>query len=99
MTLQARELGVADRRQDDAEERLADARHPAEEQVARVDLSLLVLVVRGRDLGKKDHVGERLFGFVADEGIAGLGDDGAVQVDGFLKLRMHAKQESYTKWI
>ena len=87
--LEARELRVADRREDHAEERLAHAGHAAEQQVAGVDLPLLVLVVGGRDLRQQNDVGERLFRLVADERVPGLGDDGLVQVYGFLKLRVH----------
>ena len=87
--LEARELRVADRGEDDAEERLADARHAAQQQVAGVDLPLLVLVVGGRNLRQQHDVGEGLFGVVADEGVARLGDDGVVQVDGFLEFWMH----------
>ena len=64
-SLQADELRVADRGEDDAEERLADARHAAQQQVAGVDLSLLLLVVRGRNLRHQHDVGERLGGVVA----------------------------------
>ena len=87
--LDARELRVADGGEDDAEERLADAGHAAQQQVAGVDLPLLVLVVGRRNLRQQHDVGERLLGVVADERLAGLGDDGVVQVDGFLELRMH----------
>ena len=94
--LQARELRVADRREDHAEKRLADARHAAQQQVAGVDLPLLILVVGGRDLRQQHDVGEGLFRFVADQRVACFGHDGFVQVDGFLKLRMHADRESYS---
>ena len=58
--LDARELGVADRRENDAEEGLADAGHAAQQQVAGVDLPLLLLVVGGRNLRQQHDVGERL---------------------------------------
>ena len=87
--LDARELGVADRGEDDAEERLADAGHAAQQQVAGVDLPLLVLVVGGRNLRQQDDVGERLRGVVTDERLAAFGDDGVVKVDGFFEVRMH----------
>ena len=58
--LDARELGVADRGEDHAEERLADARHAAQQQVAGVDLPLLVLVVGGRNLRQQHDVGQGL---------------------------------------
>ena len=74
-SLDARELRVADRREDDAEKRLADAGHAAQQQVAGVDLPLLVLVVGRRNLRQQHDVGERLFGVVADERVAGFGDD------------------------
>ncbi len=73
--LDARELRVADRRDDDAEERLADARHAPQQQVAGVHLALLVLVVRRRNLRHQHDVGERLFPLVSNERLAGFGDD------------------------
>ena len=87
--LEARELGVADRREDHAEERLADARHAAQQQVAGVDLPLLALVVGGRNFRQQHDVGERLGGVVADERLAALGDDGVVKIDGFLEVWVH----------
>ena len=87
--LDARELGVADGGEDDAEERLADAGHAAQQQVAGVDLALLLLVVRGRNLRQQHDVGERLGRVVADERLAAFGDDRLVKVDGFLEVRMH----------
>ena len=87
--LEARELGVADRGEDDAEERLADARHAAQQQVAGVDLPLFVLVVGGRNFRQQHDVGERLRGVVADERLAAFGDDGVVEIDGFLEVRVH----------
>ena len=89
--LDARELRAADRGEDDAEKRLADARDAAQQQVAGVDLALLVLVVRRRNFRQQHDVGERLLGLVADERVAGLGDDGFVEIDGFLQLRMHGR--------
>ena len=88
-SLQARERRVADRRENHAEERLADARDAAQQQVAAVDLPLLVLVVGRRNLRQQHDVGEGLFGVVADERVARFGHDGLVQVDGFLEFRMH----------
>ena len=87
--LKPRKLRVADRGDDHAEERLADTRHPSQQQVAGVHLSLLVLVVRRRNLRHQHDIGERLLPFVSDQGLAGLGDDGVVKVDGFFQLRMH----------
>ena len=87
--LQAHELRVADRGQDDAEERLADAGHAAKQQVAGVDLALLLLVVGRRNLRQQHDVGERLGGLVADEGLAAFGDDLFVKGDGFFEVRMH----------
>ena len=75
--LDARELGVADRREDHAEERLADAGHAAQQQVAGVDLPLAPLVVGGRDFREQDDVGDGLRGVVADERLAAFGEDGA----------------------
>jgi hypothetical protein len=83
-SLDAGKLRVADRRDDDAEKRFADAGHAAQEKVAGVDLPLLVLVVGRRNLRHEDDVGERLFRLVSDERLAGFGDDGLVKFDGFL---------------
>ncbi len=58
--LQARELRVADGREDDAEERLADAGHAAQQQVAGADLALFLLVVGRGNFGQQDDVGELL---------------------------------------
>ena len=90
------ELGVADGREDDAEERLADARHAPQQQVPGVDLPRLGLVVGRRNFREQDDVGERLRGVVADEGLAGLGKDRGMKVDGFLKLRLHRVRRHYT---
>ena len=90
-SLETRELGVGNRRQDDSEERLADTRNAAEQQVAGVDLPLLVLVVRRRDLREQDDVRQRLFRVVPDECIPRFGHDGLVQIYGFLKFRMHER--------
>ena len=88
--LEAGELGVADGGEDDAEERLADARYAAQEQVAGVHLTLLPLVVGGRDFRQQHDVGERFGGVVADQRLAAFRDDGLVKVDGFLEVWMHA---------
>ena len=88
-SLDARELRVADGGEDDAKERLAHARNAAQQQVAGVDLPFLILVVGRRDFRQQNDVGQRLFGLVANERLARLGDDRLVQVDGLLKLRMH----------
>src|SRR5688572_3916217 len=64
--LQPRELGVADRREDDAEERLAHAGDATEQQIAGVDLPLLILVVGRRYLGEQNDVRERFLGVVSD---------------------------------
>src|SRR5438876_17213 len=69
-SLQTRELRVADRGEDDAEERLADTGNAAQQQVARVHLPLFVLVVGGRNLRQQDDVGERLRRLVSDERLA-----------------------------
>ena len=82
--LEPRELRAADRGEDDAEEGLADARHAAQEQISGVHLTLVVLVVGGRNFGQQHDVGEGFLGFVADQRVAGLGNDRFVQVDGFL---------------
>ena len=87
--LDACELGVADRREDDAEERLADARHAAQQEVAGVDLALLVLVVGRRNLGQKHDVGQRLRRLVSDERLASFRDDRFVKRDSFLEVWMH----------
>ncbi len=87
--LEAREFGVADGGEDDAEERLADARHAAQQQVAGVHLTLFALVVGGRNFRHQDDVGEGLGGVVADECFATFFDDGLVKVDRFLEVRMH----------
>jgi hypothetical protein len=73
--LNTRELGAADRGEDDAEECLADAGYAAQQQVAGVDLPLLVLVVRRRNLGEEHDIGQRLFRLIADESVARFGDD------------------------
>ena len=86
--LDARELRVADGGEDDAEKRLPDARDAAQEQVAGVDLALLLLVVGRRDFRQQHDVGERLGGVVADERLAALGDDRLVKGDGFFEIRM-----------
>jgi len=90
-SLKAGELRVADGGDDDAEKGLAHARNAAEQQVAGIDLPFLVLVVGRRNLRQQHDIGERLLGLVADQGLAGLGDDRVVQVDGFLELRMHSR--------
>ena len=87
--LQAREPGPADGGEDDPEEGLADAGHPAQQQVPGVHLPPLLLVVGGGDLGQQHHVGEGLLALVADEGLAPLGDDGVVEVDGVLQVGVH----------
>ena len=87
--LDARELRVADRREDHAEERLADAGHAAQQQVAGVDLALLVLVVGRRNLRQQHDVGERLRRLVADERLAAFRNDRVVKFDGFFEVRVH----------
>ncbi len=96
-SLETRELGVADGREDHAEECLPDAGHAAQQQVARVDLPLLLLVVRRRDFRQQDDIGERLGGLVADQGLAALGDDRVVKGDGFFEIRVHDASESYVR--
>ena len=91
-SLDARELRVADRREDHAEEGLADTRHAAQEQVAGVDLPLLALVVGRRNFGKQDDVGQRFRGVVPDERLAAFRDDGVVKIDRFLEVCMHGGQ-------
>jgi hypothetical protein len=88
-SLDARELGIADRREDDAEERLADARHAAQQQVAGVDLPLLLLVVSGWNLRQEDDVGQDLGLGITDEGLATFRENGFVEGDRFLEVRMH----------
>jgi hypothetical protein len=82
--LQPHELRIADRRQDDAEKRLTDAGHAAQEQVAGVHLALLLLVVRGWDLRHQDDVGERFRSVVANERFPAFGDDLLVKCNSFL---------------
>ena len=82
-SLDARELGVADRREDHAEERLADARHAAQQQVAGVDLPLLLLVVSGRNLRQEHDVGQDLGLGITDEGLAAFRENGFVEGDRF----------------
>ena len=93
--LDARELRVADRGENDAEERLADAGHAAQEQVAGVDLPLLLLVVRRRDLRHQHDVGEGLGRVVADERFPAFGDDRLVETDGLFEVWMHWGVTSY----
>ena len=90
-SLQPHEFGIADRGQDDAEKRLADAGNAAEQQVARIHLALLLLVVRRRDLRHQDHVGQRLGGVVADQGLAAFGHDFFMKANGFLEVSMHGE--------
>ena len=90
-SLQADELRVADRREDDAEERLADAGHAAQQQVAGVDLPVLLLVVRRGNLRQQHDVGERLGGVVADQRLAAFGDDRVVEADRLLEVWMHGE--------
>jgi hypothetical protein len=85
-TLEARELRAADRGQDDPEECLPDSRYASKQQVAGVDLALVVLVVRGRYFRQQDHVGERFLALVSHQRLATFGDDGLMKVDGFLKI-------------
>ena len=66
---------------------------PRKQQVAGVDLPLLVLVVGRRNLGEQDDVRERLGGVVTDERLAAFRDDGLVELDGFLEVRMHDKRQ------
>ena len=87
--LDARELRVADRGQNDAEERLPDAGHAAQEQVAGVDLPLFLLVVRRRNFRHQDDVGEGLGRVVADERFSAFGDDRLVKADGLFEVWMH----------
>jgi hypothetical protein len=87
--LQPREFGVADGRQNHPEEGFTDTGHPAQQQVAGVDLTVLVLVVGGRNLREEHDVGERLLGCVPDQGVAGFCDDGVVEIDRFLELWVH----------
>ena len=73
--------------------------HAAQQQVAGVDLPLLVLVVGGRDLRQQDDVGERLRRVVADERLAAFGDDGVVEVDGFREIWMHEPVILLQNWL
>ena len=88
-SLEAREAGVADGGEDDAEERLADAGHPAQQEVARVDLALFLLVVGGGNLRQQDDVGQNLGQVIADQGLAALREDGFVERNGFFEVGMH----------
>src|SRR3989339_688765 len=88
-SLQPRELRVANRREDDAEEGLPDARDAAEQQVARVDLAMLVFVVGRRNLRQQDDIGQSLGGLVPDECFAAFGHDGVMKVDCFLESKLH----------
>jgi hypothetical protein len=88
-SLDARELGVADGRQDHAEERLAHARHAAQQQVAGVDLPLFFLVVGRRDLRQQHEIGQDFGLGVTDEGLAAFRENGFVEGDRFLEVRMH----------
>ena len=76
--LDAGELRVADGGQDDAKKRLADARNAAQQQIPGVDRVLLLLVVGRRNLRQQNDIGQRLLGFVADERLVRLADDGLV---------------------
>jgi hypothetical protein len=87
--LDAGELRVGDCRQDHPEERLADPGHASDEQVARIHLPVLFLVVGRRDLGEQHDVGEGLRGFVADQGLAAFGQHGVVEGDGFGEVWVH----------
>ena len=87
--LEPRELRVADRGEDHAEEGLADAGDAAQQQVAGVDLPLFLLVVGRRDFREQDDIGERLRRLVADERLAAFGDDRFVKGDGFFEIRVH----------
>ena len=88
-SLDAREPGVADRRENHAEERLANAGHASQQKVAGVDLPLFVLVVGGRDFRQQHDVGEGLGGFVSDKRLAAFSNDGFVKGYGFFEVRMH----------
>jgi hypothetical protein len=90
-SLQPRERRVADGGEDDTEKGLPDARHAAQQKVAGVDLPLLILVVGGRNFREQHDVGERFFGVVPDKGVAGFRNDRLVQIQGFLKLRVHER--------
>ncbi len=81
--LDARELGVADRGENHAEKRLADARHAAQQEVAGVDLALLLLVVRGRNLRQEHDVGQDLGLLITDERLAAFRENGFVEGDRF----------------
>ena len=96
-SLEPGELRVADRREDDAEERLADAGHAPQQQVAGVDLPLLALVVGRRDFRQEHDVGQRLRRVVSDERLAAFGDDGFVEVDRFREVRMHEPVDPTSK--
>src|SRR5262249_53684241 len=80
-SLETRELRVTDRGQNDAEERLSHARHAAQQEVAGVDLTLLVLVVSRRNLREQDDVCERFGGVVTDERLAAFFNNGVVELD------------------
>ena len=88
--LDAGEPRVGDRRQDHAEERLADPRYAPNQQVAGVDLPVFLLVVGGRNLRQQDDVGEGLRRLVAHQGFGPFGEDGVVEGDSFLEVWVHA---------
>src|SRR5262249_31746942 len=94
-SLEADEFRVADRGEDDAEKRLAHAWDAAQQQVAGVDLSLVSLVVGGRDFRHQHDVGECLRGVVADERFAALGDDRFVEADGLFEVCVHKSALCY----
>ena len=96
--LQPREPGPADGGEDDPEEGLADAGYAAQQQVAGVDLALRLLVVGRGNLRHQHHVGEGLLPLVADEGLAALGDDGVVEVDGVLQIGVHGSTVVRGRW-
>ena len=87
--LDAGELRVADRRQDDAEEGLADAGDAPQQQVAGVDLALLLLVVGRGNFGEENDVRQDLGEVVSHQGLGALREDGLVEGDGFFEIRMH----------
>jgi hypothetical protein len=67
-------------------------RHAAQQQVAGVDLALLLLVVRGRNFRQQHDVCQRFGGFVADERLAAFGDDRLVEADSLFEVCVHGER-------
>ena len=85
-SLQPREFRIADRGENHPEEGLPDPWHPSQQQVARVDLPRLILVVRGRDFRQQDDISQSFLGLVADQRLAAFLDNRLMKLDRFLKV-------------